>query len=176
MFPAHHPAFRSAPGSLLIFNLVISLACISHGASERGATRLLHAETKPHNLPGLRHVPKPADRAIERRAHPQPTVPEGAKEIPFVETAAEPVLTGAEKERGYVLFQRPIIESVYPNTRPLPDERIDALTAFATPGEFEPVTFALYPARPLQNLKVRASALSCASGQIPAERVDVRLA
>jgi hypothetical protein len=68
------------------------------------------------------------------------------------------------------------MEGIYPNTRPLPDERVDALVAFATPGEFEPVSFALYPVRPLNNLKVRVSALTCPSGEISASRVDVRLA
>lgn len=130
----------------------------------------------PAELPPLRLGPKPADGAVERRAHPQPTVPESAKEIPFDETAPEPVLTGPEKERGYLLFQRPLTESVYPNTRPLPHERLEALVAFATPGEFEPVTFALYPVRPLRNLKVRVSPLKSPAGEIPADRIDVRLA
>jgi hypothetical protein len=103
-------------------------------------------------------------------------VPDGAKEVPFNETAPDPVLTEPEKERGYILFQRPLTESVYPNTRPLAHERLDALVAFATPGEFEPVTFALYPVRPLQNLKVRVSSLTCSSDQISAGRIDVCLA
>ena len=130
----------------------------------------------PAELPSLRLVSKPADSAIERRPRPQPTVPDGAKEAPFVETAPEPVLTETEKERGYLLFQRPLTESVYPNTRPLAHERIEALVTFAALGEFEPVTFALYPVRPLRNLKVRVSSLASPSGEIPAGRIDVRLA
>ncbi len=130
----------------------------------------------PTELPTVRLGPKPADNAVERRPRPQPTVPDGAKEIPFDETAPEPALTGPEQERGYLLFQRPLTECVYPNTRPLPHERLDSLVAFAAPGEFEPVTFALYPVRPLQNLKVRVSSLTSPAGQIPASRIDVRLA
>jgi hypothetical protein len=130
----------------------------------------------PAELPPLRLGPKPADMAVERRPRAQPTVPDGVKEVPFIETAPELVLTESEKERGYILFQRPLTECVYPNTRPLAHERIEALVAFATPGEFEPVTFALYAVRPLQNLKVRVSALTSPSGDIPAGRIDVRLA
>ncbi len=130
----------------------------------------------PAELPPLRLGPKPADGAVARRPRPQPTVPDGAKEIPFDETAPEPALTAPEQERGYILFQRPLTECVYPNTRPLAHERIEALVAFAAPGEFEPVTFALYPVRPLQNLKVRVSALTSASGEVPAGRIDARLA
>ena len=110
-----------------------------------------------------------------RLARIQPAAPDGAKEIPYVETTPEPTLTGAEKKRGYVLFSRPTVEPVYPNTRPRPDERLEALAAFATPGQFEPVTLALYPLRPLVNLKVRVSPLTCPAGKISADRVDIRL-
>jgi hypothetical protein len=120
-------------------------------------------------------IPKPADNVPRREAHAQPAVPAGATEIPFVETAAEPVLTDAEKERGYLLFARPTVEPVYPNTRPQSGERLEALVAFATPGQFEPVTLALYPIRELANLKVRASSLRCSAGEIPVECIDVRL-
>ena len=130
----------------------------------------------PAELPAVRLGPKPADVVVERRPRAQPAVPEGVKEIPFNEPAPEPALTEPEKERGYLLFQRPCIESVYPNTRPLAHERLEALVGFATPGEFEPVTFALYPVRPLQNLKVRVSPLKCSAGEIPAQRIEVRLA
>jgi hypothetical protein len=123
-----------------------------------------------------RLVPKPSDAAPERRVRPQPSVPEKAREIPFEETAPEPVLTASERERGFLLFQRPITDPVYPNTRPLPHERLGELVAFAAPGEAEPVTFALYPARPLQNLRVRVSALKSPAGEIPSDRIDVRLA
>ena len=130
----------------------------------------------PLEPPTVRLGPKPADGAVARRPRPQPKVPDGAKEVPFDETAPEPALAEPEKERGYLLFQRPLTESVYPNTRPLSHERLEALVAFATPGEFEPVTFALYPVRPLQNLKVRASSLTSSLGEISAGRIDVRLA
>src|SRR6266403_1600898 len=64
----------------------------------------------PLELQTLRLGPKPADGAVERRARSQPTVPDGAREIPFDETAPEPAPTQSEKERGYLLFQRPLTE------------------------------------------------------------------
>ena len=84
-------------------------------------------------------------------------------------------MTDTERQRGYLLFARPTVEPVYPNTRPWPDERLEALVAFAAPGQFEPVTLALYPVRPLVNLKVRVSSLVSSAGEIPADRIDVRL-
>jgi len=127
-------------------------------------------------LPTIREVPKPGDAVPARRPRTQPSVPDAYREVPFVETAAEPVLTSAEKARGYMLFQRPITEPVYSNTRPLPFERLAGLVAFATPGEFEPVTFGIYPIRDLVNFKVRASALLGPDGAvIPASDLKVRL-
>src|SRR5690349_2148489 len=104
----------------------------------------------PAQLPAVRLGPKPVDDAVERRARPQPTVPEAAKEIAVEETTPEPDITALEKERGYVLFQRPVTECIYPNTRPLSDERLEALIAFAALGQFQPVTFGIYPTRGLQ--------------------------
>ena len=113
--------------------------------------------------------------AADRRARVQPTVPDTYKEVPFVETAPAPELTAEEKARGYLLFQRPIMDPVYPNTHPLPHERLTSLSAFTTPGEFEPVTFSVYPVRDLTDLAVNVSALSGPGGEIPAANLDVRL-
>jgi hypothetical protein len=120
-------------------------------------------------------IPKPADQAPELHARKQPTVPDNYKEVPFIETVPPPELTVEEIERGYLLFQRPIMEPVYPNTQPLGHERLERLVAFATPGEFEPLTFGLYPVRGLENLRVRCSSLACDAGEIPASRITVRL-
>jgi hypothetical protein len=114
--------------------------------------------------------------AEEGRVRPQPTVPEGYREMPFVENIAEPELDDAEKQRGFLLFRRPIMEPVYPNTHPRAQERVSVLQAFATPGEFEPFTFSLYPVRDLKNLKVRVSNLKGEGGQIDAGQISIRLA
>ena len=113
--------------------------------------------------------------AQDRRARQQPTVPEGYREMPFVETTAEPVLNDAEQRRGFLLFQRPIMEPVYPNTHPREHERVAELQAFAAQGEFEPFTFSIYPMRDLKNLKVRVSNLQGAGGEIGAQQISVRL-
>ena len=58
-------------------------------------------------LPAIRPTPKPLDGVTDRRARRQPTVPSTYEEMPFVETAAEPALTPAERQRGYLLLRRP---------------------------------------------------------------------
>ncbi|OGV36202.1 MAG: hypothetical protein A2020_12420 [Lentisphaerae bacterium GWF2_45_14] len=102
-------------------------------------------------------------------------VPEGFKENPFVETNPEIVPTAQENELGFIIFSRPVTETVYPQSIPLPDERISSLSAFGTPGEFEPVTFTLYPLKELQDIRVEASALSSGKNVIAPENIDTRL-
>ena len=123
----------------------------------------------------IKTVPKPIDQMPELYAQKQPTVPENYKETPFIETTPSPELTIEEMERGYLLFQRSIMEPVYPNTRPFGHERLERLVAFGTPGEFEPLTFSLYPVRDLNNLKVRCSSLVCDNSEIPVSQITVRL-
>ena len=140
---------------------------------------LMLASTSPQAsaepLTSIRIASKPVDNTADRLVRRQPTVPPNYKEMPFIETAAEPQLTSVEKQRGYLLFHRPITEPVYPNSKPLAHERLEHLVAFATPGEFEPLTFSIYPVRKLQNLKVRCSSLTCDAGEIPAAEIIVRL-
>ncbi|MHB9028243.1 MAG: hypothetical protein ACYC9O_05705 [Candidatus Latescibacterota bacterium] len=144
-----------------------------------GLTGLHHA-TGQERLTGVRIVAKPASKkaqaTVDLFARTQPTVPEGWREIPFEETAPEPELTAPERDLGFMLFQRPITEPVYPNTRPRADERLQRLDVFAAPGEIEPVAFGVYSVRNLANFRVRVSPLrSESSGAIPASAVDVRL-
>jgi hypothetical protein len=151
--------------------MILSLAVLM--TSVTPFSTLPRASATP--LTAIRLAPKPPDRTTDRRARRQPTVPSTYEEMPFVETAAEPALTPAEKQRGYLLFHRPITEPVYPNSKPFAHERLEQLVAFATPGEYEPLTFSIYPVRQLQNLKVRCSSLTCDVGEIPAAEITVRL-
>ena len=113
--------------------------------------------------------------AQERRAYRQPTVPEGWQELKYVDPAPQPVLSEVERRRGYLVFQRPITEAVFAETHPLPYERVEQLTAFATPGEFEPVTLSIYPVRDLVDFHVRCSDLVAGAERIASAAVDVRL-
>ncbi len=146
-----------------------------------GAAAPFAVEGQEWKSTGVRLVSKlrvrPSRNAPDRAARVQPSVPEGWREVPFAETAPEPELTPEERTLGFMLFRRDATEPVWPNTRPRPDERLRGLDAFATPGEYEPVDFAVWPARDLQNFRVRVSPLrSETAGTIPASAVDVRLA
>lgn len=110
-----------------------------------------------------------------RLARKQAPVPKKFNELPFIETNVKPALTTAEKNRGYVLFKRPITTPVYTNTIPAWYERLNKLDGFATRGEFETLTFSIYPQRKLQKLQVTASNLKQVDGSGELKGVDVRL-
>jgi len=57
--------------------------------------------------PTLRLGPKPSDTVPERKTRVQPNLPEGVQEIPFIETSPAPMLSEAEKERGYPSLPAP---------------------------------------------------------------------
>jgi len=111
----------------------------------------------------------------ELRARVQPSLPEGWVEQPYIENAPVPVLTNRETERGFMLFSRPAIEPVYKNTHPLPHERLVLLKAFAAQGEFEPLTFSIYPVRDLKDLSVTVTDLRNGEDVIDQSNLDLRL-
>jgi len=102
----------------------------------------------------------------------------GMKELPFIETAPTPIATDKEDKQGCIIFSRPITEPVYRTTKPQSDEKIKQLSAFATPGEYEPLTFSVYSLRNMRNLKVEVSDLKLKnkSATISKDNIDIRVA
>ena len=78
--------------------------------------------------------------------------------------------------RGYVAFARDYLDIVYPATIPSEAERRAELSAWATPGEYEPVSFAVAPLRMLGECRVGVSDLSSGAAVIPAQAWDIRVA
>jgi hypothetical protein len=121
-------------------------------------------------------ISKSGETENEFRAITQSSVPDNYKEIPFEETAPPPSLSAEERQRGFMIFSRPAMEPVYPNTHPLATEKITELSAFASLGEFEPLIFSIYPVRDLKNLKVTITDLKSAKGDVLNKAaIDIRL-
>ena len=83
-------------------------------------------------------------------------------------------LTPEDRARGYAVFARDHSVAVLPDSAPQHGERTAELRAFAAPGEYEPVSFSVYPLRDLGTVTVSVSDLAGAAGtSIPAAAVDV---
>jgi len=91
----------------------------------------------------------------------------------YEETAAPAPPTAEERRRGYALFARHWLDVVFPNSRPRPGERGVDLKTFATPGEYEPVTFSVHALRDLAKATVTVSALRGPQTEIPPTEITV---
>jgi Glycoside hydrolase 123 N-terminal domain len=125
----------------------------------------------------ISEIKKPTEQRSIKPARTQPALPtdQNWQEDPFIENSPEPLFSQAESRRGYIIFNRPITDIVYPNSYPKKHERIKNLTGFGCKGEFEPLTFSLYPNRKLKNLKVKVSDLKNGNSTIPSLEIAVRL-
>ncbi|MFQ6098183.1 MAG: hypothetical protein ACE5O2_10700, partial [Armatimonadota bacterium] len=88
------------------------------------------------------------------------------------ESAPEP--TDEERRRGFLLFSRGYMRVLFPNSVPKAEERVEALSAAACPGEREPVAFAVRALRQLRDVRVMVSSLSGDGYTIPAGEIEVR--
>ena len=80
-----------------------------------------------------------------------------------------------QKEAGYMVFSRPYTRDVLYTARPKTNEFIHNLSINACRGEFEPVTFSLYPLRTVEHLEISASDLIGPGGsKISADLIDIR--
>jgi hypothetical protein len=81
-----------------------------------------------------------------------------------------PALTAADKQRGFFVWHRHWATPIYPHTNPHPGELDPTLRLFASPGEYEPLTFTVRPVRAVSRASLRTTGL----GPVPAADVEVR--
>ncbi len=102
----------------------------------------------------------PPERLAEWAVDPPPPTPE----------LTDDMLTRTDLRRGFVLYHKPYTECVYPTTNPTVAELRPELRVFATPGEYEPLTFSVKTLEPLTNVRVSATDI----GPVKAESIDIR--
>jgi hypothetical protein len=125
-------------------------------------------ELTPVPKPDVSNLPK--YKLIDHVAYSK-----GMKHLPFIETAPEPTVTEIEKERGYIMFSRPITKPIYLTSRPLDREKVTKLAGFGAQNEYEPLNFCIYPLRDLKNFRVIVSDLKSDKGTIGQADIDLRL-
>jgi len=82
--------------------------------------------------------------------------------------------TAEDQERGYVVYRRHWMQAVEHDSRPDPEDVSTELAVFATPGEYEPLTFTVWPLEDLHNVTITPSDLRGEDGAVlPADIVRV---
>jgi len=95
-------------------------------------------------------------------------------EIRLVDTTPPPVPTREDQRRGFIVFARSILDLIYPASVPKPYEIGQPIEAFATPGEYEPLSFGIYALEDL-TLSVTCPGLRGPNGaRLSPEQIDVR--
>ncbi|MDO5580413.1 MAG: hypothetical protein Q4G69_04720 [Planctomycetia bacterium] len=95
--------------------------------------------------------------------------------VPYRETAPEIQPSKEESQFGFLLFSRPFVDAIYPETIPVPEERIREITGFGAWDQFQTLNFAIYPLKDLKEINVSATDLVCGEKKIPASAADIRL-
>ena len=97
------------------------------------------------------------------------------KEVPREDRNPAPQWSEAEKARGFACYTRPWADPIWPRHVPLQHEIDAPVRAFAAPGEYEPLTFALHALKPLERVEITLSAFTNATTVIPREACDLRV-
>jgi len=92
------------------------------------------------------------------------------KEEPEPDSGPLPAINEEDRRRGFLVYSRHYLECVYPHTKPRSEDLHPELKLFATPGEYEPTNFVVYPLKDLAAAKVTVSDV----GPVPAASIDVR--
>jgi len=113
--------------------------------------------------------------ALEREVYfLPPDVAAKWQETKHVDDRPLPQFSTADQRRGYGLFARHWSEIIYPNTVPRQSELNPELRTFAAPGQYEPVTFTVFPLTDVGPARLEASPLRCGAAVIPAANIDLR--
>ncbi|MBD3293325.1 MAG: hypothetical protein GF393_10405 [Armatimonadia bacterium] len=93
----------------------------------------------------------------------------------YIDDTPAPEPTTAESDRGFVLFARPFTDVVFANSAPRAEERIESVDAIATPGEYEPATFALHALEDLAQVRVSFDGIPATGEVLPIRALDKRV-
>ncbi len=85
-----------------------------------------------------------------------------------------PYVSSNSKKDAYQIFSRPALDVVSLDTQARVQDLDLPLRGFATPGEFEPVTFSIRAFKNIKNIRVKLNELKSPNGIIPASHIDVR--
>ncbi len=96
--------------------------------------------------------------------------------IALSDGVAPPQATAAQQKDGLILFRRSIMERIYADSHPRPDQMVSSIDLQATQGAYEAAQVGVAALRDLNQLRVRVSDLHDDAGHVlPASEITVRM-
>lgn len=95
------------------------------------------------------------------------------KPMIFEETNDELEYSEADEARGYVVFARHWLSTIFPNSIPQAYELSPTLAAFGCPGQTVPVTFCVHALQDLGQTAVQAADLTAGARTLPADTLSI---
>ncbi|MGE5532414.1 MAG: hypothetical protein ACM3VW_09890 [Bacteroidota bacterium] len=135
---------------------VAGIVLFQDADAEKVKTEIIRAEREPIDF-------LPAQEAAKWSLVPR-----------VVDNSPWPQVSDSDQKRGYLVHTRHWAEDVYPYTVPIAQEINPTLRAFATPGEYEPLNFLVYPFKSFQGCSLKVSDLKAGTNTIPAKAVELR--
>ena len=132
----------------LLMLLLVAMPLVGRAQEQR---KLVKTEKLTENITRLIYADGDEEWEVGGRA-------EGHEKVKFIPTPAptreEPTPRGVDTARGYITFSPAGRGGVLLEYRPLDSEVRDEVSIFASPGEFEPATFAIRPLREYRNCQL----------------------
>ncbi|MGD9497392.1 MAG: glycoside hydrolase domain-containing protein, partial [Armatimonadota bacterium] len=93
----------------------------------------------------------------------------------YVDGATPPAPRELERQHGFIVFTRPLTDVIFTNSVPRAEERIQSVDVFATVGEYEPATFALYALENLAQVRVSFEGVPAGGEVLPVRCLNKRV-
>lgn len=104
-----------------------------------------------------------------------PPAPYGWRQIPGEQSIIESAVADRLKSAEYLIYGRPATVPIYQESIPKISELVSKLSAQATPGEYEPLTFAVYASKNLERIRLWITDLKSEKASvISKDNIDIR--
>lgn len=153
--------------------LALALKAEKASAAEKRIEKVMRKATATLPLAGKDSPQLFKDWAAEEDLFPPP--PQGWQQVSGERTEISPEINERLSKAEFLVYTRNEAASIYLESIPKATELTEKLVASATPGEYEPLNFAIYSAKNLEGIKIKVSDLtSDKGGRISSANIDVR--
>lgn len=153
--------------------LTLALKAEKAHSAEKRIEKVMRKATATLPLAGTDSPQLFKDWAAEEDKFSPP--PQGWKQVPGERTETSTEINERLSKAEFLIFTRNEAAPIYLESAPKTAELTEKLVASATPGEYEPLNFAIYSAKNLEGIKIKVSDLtSDKGGRISNANIDVR--